>query len=180
VVSPIERWERDLRRPAGRPVASSAVNQKIEELIMGILGWESVAGASWWSTFWFWDSIVSLLMLGISEVISHRCTERKDLLVEQAQTAEKRQHDEEMARVQRDTAQANERAAELAKEAAIVQWQLEQQRQKLAQRRLSPEQRSAIFSELAGKLNQVPLVVQNDPEAQASALQLITVFRMPA
>jgi hypothetical protein len=143
---------------------------------MGIPGWDSVAGTGWWATFWFWVSIGSLLLLGISEVISHQYTMQKDFLVEQEQTAEKRQHDEEMARVHRDTAQANERAAELSRETASLQLQLEQQRQKLAQRQLSPEQTSAMISALRGKLSQVMLVTQNDPEAKAFSFQLMGVF----
>jgi hypothetical protein len=153
-----------------------ADSQKIGEFIMGIPGWDSVAGAGWWATLWFWVSIGSLFLLGISEVISHRYTVRKDFLVEQEQTAEKRLHDEEMAHVHRDTAQANERAAELSRETATLQWQLEQQRQKLAQRQLSAEQKSTMISALRGKLSQVMLVTQNDPEAKAFTVQLMDVF----
>jgi hypothetical protein len=143
---------------------------------MGIPGWDSVAGAGWWATFWFWASLGSLLLLGISEFISHQYTERKDFLVEQEQTAEKQRHDEEMARVHRGTAQANERAAELAKETALLQYQLEQERQKRAQRLLTDAQKAAMISALRGTLSEVMLVTQNDPEAQALAIQLMSVF----
>jgi hypothetical protein len=143
---------------------------------MGIPGWDSVAGAGWWATFWFWASIGSLLLLGVSEVISHRYTERKDFLVEQEQTAEKQRHDEEMARVHRDTAQANERAAELAQETVLLQYQLEQERQKRAQRLLTDAQKAAMISALRGKLSEVMFVTQNDPEARAFADQLMSVF----
>ena len=57
---------------------------------------------------------------GISEVISHRYGERKDELTAAKQIEVQRHHDEDMARVQRDAAQANERAAQLEKEAEIA------------------------------------------------------------
>jgi hypothetical protein len=63
-------------------------------------GWDSIAGTGWWSGFFFWASIVSLIGLGVGEVISHRYSERKDELVERQQLDEKKQHDEDMARVQ--------------------------------------------------------------------------------
>jgi len=78
-----------------------------------IPGWNSIAGAGWWSSFYFWASIVSLLALGVNEIISHRYAERKDELAAIEQIATQRRHDEDMARVQHDTAQAIERAARL-------------------------------------------------------------------
>jgi hypothetical protein len=82
-----------------------------------ILGWDSIAGAGWWSSFYFWASIVALIGLGISEVASHHYSERKDELTIIEQAAVQRRHDEDMASVQHDTAQANERAAQLTSEA---------------------------------------------------------------
>jgi hypothetical protein len=55
-----------------------------------IPGWDSIAGAGWWSTFYFWASIISLIGLGTSEVASHRYSERKDELVGQQQLIEKK------------------------------------------------------------------------------------------
>jgi hypothetical protein len=80
-------------------------------------GWESIQATGWWSGFFFWASIVSLIGLGISEVASHRFAERKDELVERQQIVEKERHDTDIARVQHDAALAIERAAVLEKEA---------------------------------------------------------------
>src|SRR5271170_2897175 len=129
-----------------------------------IPGWESVAGASWWATFWFWASIVSLLMLGVSEVVSHRYTERKDALAADEQDATQRRHDEEMARVHLETAQAaegaakaTERAAALEGQAALLRYQLDQEIQKRAQRTLTTDQKAAMVAELKGKLSEILL-----------------------
>ena len=70
-------------------------------------GWESIQAAGWWSGFFFWASIASLIGLGISEVASHRFSERKDELVERQQIADKERHDNDIARVQHDAALAN-------------------------------------------------------------------------
>jgi hypothetical protein len=83
-----------------------------------IPGWDSIETTGWWSGFYFWASIAALIGLGISEVASHRYTERRDRLVEEARIAEKKQHDTEIAAVQGVTARVNERAAKLEKEAA--------------------------------------------------------------
>jgi hypothetical protein len=77
-----------------------------------------------WGNAFFWAGIVALLFLGVSEVVSHRYSERKDELVSQQQVAADRRHDEEMARVQLLTAQANERAAALEKEAETARGQI--------------------------------------------------------
>src|SRR6266478_667417 len=86
-------------------------------IVWWIPGWDSVAGAGWWSGLYFWASIVALIGLGAAEVASHRYSERKDELAGVEQEAAQRRHDEDMARVQYDSALANERAAQLEKEA---------------------------------------------------------------
>ena len=89
-----------------------------------IPGWDSIAATGWWSGFFFWASIVSLIGLGISEVASHRFANRKDELSADQQRAEKKVHDEEMARLHLETAQIQERAANLEKEAAEARLSL--------------------------------------------------------
>jgi hypothetical protein len=83
-----------------------------------IPGWGSVASTAWWGGFYFWISIGALIALGMAEVASHRYSDRKDELTAIQEEAIQRRHDEDMAAVQHDTAQANERAAKLEKEAA--------------------------------------------------------------
>jgi hypothetical protein len=75
-------------------------------------GWDSIASAGMWSGVFFWLSIGSLIGLGITEVISHRYSERKDELVERQQLDEKKQHDDEMARLHLEASKADERAAD--------------------------------------------------------------------
>jgi len=139
-------------------------------------GWDSLSAVSRIHSWGEITGIAFLALLVIAEAVTWTYGTRKDFLTEQQQTDERRRHDDEMTRVRRDTAQANERAAELAKETATLQWQLEQQRQKLAQRQLRPEQKSAMIAELRGKLSQILLVTQNDIETNAFSVQLMSVF----
>jgi hypothetical protein len=117
-----------------------------------IPGWDSIEGAGWWSTFYFWAGIVSLLSLGVCEVISHRYTARKDELTEIVQIATQRRHDEDMARVQYDSALANERAAEANKRAAEANQKAQDASLELAKfkapRVLPQEQRDRIVDKL--------------------------------
>lgn len=81
-------------------------------------GWYSITGTHWWENFFFWASIVALILLGVAEVISHRYTERKDELTNIEQQQAQIQHDKDMAALHLQASQANERAATLEKEAA--------------------------------------------------------------
>jgi hypothetical protein len=86
-----------------------------------IPGWDSVAATSWWSGFYFWISIVCLIGLGAAEVISHRYSDRKDELAAIDEAAKDQRHDEDVARLQHDTASATERAENLERQAAELQ-----------------------------------------------------------
>jgi hypothetical protein len=97
-----------------------ATNKISGIFVVWIPGWESITNAGWWSGFYFWASIVSLIGLGVAEVASHRYGERKDELAAVEQEALERRHNEEMTRVQHDTALANERATQLEKDAAAL------------------------------------------------------------
>ena len=81
-----------------------------------IPGWDSIASAGWWSGLFFWGSIISLIGLGISEVASHRYSERKDELVERQQLVEKKEHDDEIARLHLEAANATKEAARVSLE----------------------------------------------------------------
>jgi hypothetical protein len=147
-------------------------------------GWDSIAWTGWWSGFFFWASIGSLMLLGASEVISHRYSERKDELAEIQQIVDKKAHDDEIARLHLDTAQITERAARLEKEAAearrdAAQARLEQERLRaqLAWRTISPEATTRLQTILAknpGKINVQH--VANDPEALYLAIQIANIF----
>jgi hypothetical protein len=107
-----------------------------------IPGWGSIAGTAWWSGFYFWISICALIALGMAEVASHRYSDRKDELTAVEQETIQRHHDEDMARVQHDTATANERAAKLERENLDLRTQI-------AGRRITPQQHEILVSELS-------------------------------
>jgi hypothetical protein len=83
-----------------------------------IPGWDTAASAGWWSNLWFIVSIGSLALLGISEVISHRYSERKVALVEIAERAATKKHEDDMAELKLEAANSNERAAKADERAA--------------------------------------------------------------
>lgn len=108
-----------------------------------IPGWESIQATGWWSGFFFWASIVSLIGLGISEVASHRYSERRDELLETQQRLEKQQHDDDMARLHleaakanAETAKANEAAAKANERAAEAQQKAKEAALELAKFRV--------------------------------------------
>jgi hypothetical protein len=128
----------------------------------------------------------------MAEVASHRYSDRKDELTAIDQEAIQRRHDEDMARVQHDAAQAIERAAHLEKDAAeakvaiadanlraaeatrkAVEAQLALEKYR-APRILSAEQRSDIVSKLqplAGTKFDLAMA-PGDPEAFVLLRQL--------
>ncbi len=138
-----------------------------------IPGWESIAGTSWWSAFWFWASIVSLIGLGVAEVASHRYQTRKDTLVAIEEATKDKRHEDEMARLQHDTAKANERAAQLEMEAAQAQLETERIKELVGWRVVSEPQGEAMVATLKAHPAVITLgYVAGDPEA----LFLTTIF----
>jgi hypothetical protein len=110
---------------------------------MELPGWNSIPFTGLMSNVFFWLSIGALVLLGVAEVLSHRYGGQHDLLVAQQQQTAKDASDGVIARLQRDTAQANARAAE-------AQLALEQLR---APRALSPLQQAAIAAVAARHKN---------------------------
>ncbi len=76
-------------------------------------GWHSISGADWWSNFYFWIGICSLMVLGLSEFVSHKYALRKDELVAEREDHAQAGHDREIARAELETARANRRSEEL-------------------------------------------------------------------
>ena len=71
---------------------------------MGILpGWDSITGSHWWGNFYFWASIISLIALGITEIASHRYSERESELSAIEQETTKKAHESEIARLRSQT-----------------------------------------------------------------------------
>jgi hypothetical protein len=129
-----------------------------------IPGWQTTADAGWWSNFWFGASLCSLAFLGICELISHRYSERKDELAAQQQTDTQNQHDDDIARLQLQAAQAHERAAE-------AELKLEQLRKQLGPRQLNPETfRKAMEGKPKARVK--ILYVRDDPDSYDLAGQI--------
>ena len=142
-----------------------------------IPGWDSVASVGWWSGFYFWISIACLIGLGVAEVASHRYGERKDELAAVEQDAKDKRHDEDMARLQHEAAQATERAAKLEKEAAGARLEQERLKQLVVWRSIPNDSAQILASLLAKKPTEIRLmVVANDPEAMQLASQITTIL----
>jgi hypothetical protein len=54
---------------------------------MGLPGWNSAEASGWWSGLYFWAGLVCLLLLGVTEILSHRYAERRSDLLAQAESA---------------------------------------------------------------------------------------------
>lgn len=139
-----------------------------------IPGWDTIAGAGWWSGLVFWLSIISLIGLGAFEVASHRYGERHDELVEEQRLAEKRVHDEEMARLRLETAKMQERAS--TAELALTRLKL------TAARVLTPAQQEELRSALASLAPVdaavgLPAAEQSNPEVRPFAQQLALLLQ---
>lgn len=88
----------------------------------------------------------------------------------------KRRSDEKVAEANTIAAEANERAANLENEAALLRLRLEHEIKKHSLRFLDDKQKAAMLDELRGTLQEILLVVQNDPEAHAFSVQLAALF----
>jgi hypothetical protein len=106
-----------------------------------IPGWDSIESAGWWSNFYFGAGICALLCLGVFEVISHRYSLRKDELTSQQQDETQRRHDEEIARLHLETAEANAKA----ESERLARVKIEE---RLAPRRLTDPQSFALGDKL--------------------------------
>jgi hypothetical protein len=87
-------------------------------------GWDSVDRTAWWSSFYFWASIFSLLLLGATEVLSHRYGKRHDELVTLVETTREgkreAQHAAEVAALQGSLAAREPRSISLTQHDALV------------------------------------------------------------
>jgi hypothetical protein len=144
------------------------------EIMSWIPGWESIQATGWWSGFYFWASITSLIGLGISEVASHRYSERRDELMEIQQRDEKNQHDDDMARLHletskanAETAKANEAAARANERAAELKLELDKEVAARQPRHLTPEQKATVVEALRNSPKGKVFVVSSFFDAEA-------------
>jgi hypothetical protein len=128
--------------------AYSKNNRRKLVIMSWIPGWNSIAGAHGWENFFFYAGIIALILLGIMEVASHRAAQRKDELTEQQQTETQRRHDEEIARLHLETAQANERAARIESNNLALRTTLDEIEGKIAPKSLSEKDIEEIGASL--------------------------------
>ncbi|MGH6725323.1 MAG: hypothetical protein ACREB8_02100 [Pseudolabrys sp.] len=95
-------------------------------------GWGSVDSAGFWSHFWFWVGIVSLIAVGASAVISHLYGLRKDQLMSAQVAALAARQTAEPAAEQNKVEQGNTGVAEPYKAAPPRVLTLQQQRSLIA------------------------------------------------
>jgi hypothetical protein len=153
-------------------------NQRGEFIVMSWLpGWNTIAGAHGWESAFFWGSIIALILLGVTEVASHRAAQRKDELTEQQQTETQQRHNEEIARLHLETAQANDRAANLEKEAAAANVRAAEIMRATAWRQFTPQQFTALQNNLAQKSGKLVIAwIANDAESLGLAIQFSALF----
>jgi hypothetical protein len=146
-------------------------------------GWDSLLAVTRYHS---WAEIAGIVFVGllvVAEVVTYQYGHRKDDLTEQQQTATKKRHDEEMTRVQHDTALANEKAAELGKEAEMARASIAEANARAAEanqhaqettlefakfkppRSLTSDQQAAI-AEQAKPFAGTPFVVYTQPESE--------------
>jgi uncharacterized membrane protein len=100
------------------------------EVVMSLIpGWDTVAGTHGWSNFYFWASIVALILLGVFEVVSHRYAERHDDLVAIERENTDNTYNRQIAELHRD-------AAKLTAEAAASRAQIAEAQARAAEAQL--------------------------------------------
>lgn len=148
-------------------------------MIPDLPGWDSLPSVTRYHNWAEMAGIVAVAFLVIAEFVSYQYGQRKDALTEQQQTATNQRHDEDVARLHLETAQIQERAAQLEKEAEserVIRLQLERQ---VAPRRFGPENLKQGSQKLTGLSGQ-PAVVASyslDLESAMYAGQIIECLR---
>jgi hypothetical protein len=109
-------------------------------------GWDSIEGAKGWADFYFWFGIGCLVLLAVSEVISHRYGLRKDELVAAAEvtTSKQRKADQDAA----DARHAAEIGG-LKGQLSEAEKKVENLRSQQIARRLTPDQKTALIGALS-------------------------------
>ena len=127
-------------------------------------GWDSLSAVTRYHGWAEIAGIIFLALLVIAEVTAYRYGHRKDDLTDRQQTATNQRHDDELARLHLETAQANERAAKLQEAAA---WRV-----------FPAEVKAQLVNGLrnAGGLVEISYPA-NDPEALFLASQIEDIFK---
>ncbi len=147
-------------------------------------GWDSIAGTHWWSNFYFAASIVSLIALGVTEVISHRYSEREGELAAIEQEKTKLSHESEIARLHVEASQLATDAENARRDISIANREAEKakaEQERLKQtvqwRTLTPEQISTLSIELRNTEGSVSIAyLSGDPETQMLSFNIWRAF----
>lgn len=156
-------------------------------------GWDSLDAVTRIHSWAEASGIVLLGLLVVAEVITFKYSGRKDALVEAQQSAEKRSHDDEMARIHLETARlsaeaetakaaiasADADAAKANERAAELKLALEREIAARQPRKITPEQHAAIVKYLANAAPKGEIVVVwklFDEEAEQFGKQVISVL----
>jgi multidrug efflux pump subunit AcrA (membrane-fusion protein) len=142
-----------------------------------IPGWNSIAGTAFWSGFFFWASIASLILLGVTEVLSHRYTERHDELAAIEQTDTQRRHDEEMARIHLETKRLTAEAEASRAQIADAQAGAEKARAEIANAQAVAASANERAFRLQRELMELKAPRQMSPHAMAKFVQALRPFR---
>jgi hypothetical protein len=117
-------------------------------------GWNSIENTDFWNTFYFWFGIVCLVLLAISEVVSHYYGQRHSSLVSAA----------ERAAIERRDKQNKQTDERHAKEVT----QLREQLAKIQDRRLfTPEEKKEITAALSPFLKQPVRITSNPSDTES-------------
>lgn len=143
-------------------------------------GWDSLEAVSRYHSFAELAGIGLLAFLVIAELLSFSYGGRKDDLTEERQQATERTHEEEMARLHRETAQlsadaenAKAQIATAQKETAEARLETERLRAETRGRLVTPAQWESLSRSLKGHDLSVHLFCpETDPEAKVYALSL--------
>jgi hypothetical protein len=111
----------------------------LEKIMPWWPGWHSIESTEFWNIFFFWFGIGCLLLLGISEVVSHYYGQRHNALVDAAESVAAAQRRDEQRQVE------ERHRAEMAQ----VQRRLEEARKEQAPRRLTPDQQATLIAALS-------------------------------
>jgi hypothetical protein len=174
--------EFDLRqdRPAG--------GSKEKGNFMGWLpGWNTVSAADWWESFWFWGSVVALILLGMAQVISHRYGIRRDELAAEQRRQTDQAHeqtvadlhdqasraDEKAAMAGKEAAEFGKEAAEFGKAAAEARLETEKLRRTFQWREITTATANDLIATLAVRKGSVNIrYIDGDPESLSFAQQI--------
>jgi len=83
-------------------------------------GWNSIEATDLWASIYFWVSIGALILLGVAEVASHFYTLRHDSLVAASYRHDKYGTDSEIARLHKETTEAQLALAKYRAQRALL------------------------------------------------------------